>query len=110
MNRSVRDARSLYAGGVAGIAFLLGFAPFVNLVFSVYSLLAVIAAAFGALFLIIIRLRQGASATRVFIELVAIGAFVFVMLYGITWYFISYMPAHPDMWVIPLAGATRIPK
>ncbi len=111
MNQSsVGHAHSLYVGGVAGIALLLGFAPFFNLIFSVYTFVAVVAAVLGAVFLVVIRLRQGFTAAIAFIELAIMGAFVFIMLYGIIWYFVSYVPTHPNIWVIPLPGATQIPK
>src|SRR5512146_2295332 len=88
MNRSVRDARSLYVSGIGGIAFFIGFAPFVDLVFSVYDLLFVIAAMLGAMFLIIARVRQGRPSAFILLELAVIGLFVFIPVYGAMWYFL----------------------
>ncbi len=110
MDRSVRDARSLYVSGIGGIAFLFGIAPFVNLVFTPIGLIFAVAAVFGALFMVIARLRDGFNPTKIFLELAIIGGFVFFVLYGVMWYFMSYMPSQPGMWNFQFLGATKVPK
>ncbi len=111
MDRSGREALSLYVSGIGGISFLLGLLPLVNLLFSLIGLMFAIAAILGAIFVIIIRLRQRRSVPSAFLELAIIGGFVFVMLYGAMWYFLSYMPSQGTaMFNFQLVGPTPRPK
>lgn len=111
MNRSARDALSLYVGGTSGLAFLLGLLPVVNLLFLVIGLMFAVAALLGAIFVILVRLRQGRSPEIAFLELAIIGALIFVTLYGAMWYFISYVPSQGSaMFTFQMAAPTPRPK
>ena len=98
MDRGARDALSLYVSGIGGIAFLLGLCPFVDLLHSIIGLMFGIAAVLGGVFVVIIRGQQGQSATFAIMELAIVGGFTFAMLYGIMWYFITYVPSQGTAW------------
>ncbi len=94
MDRPSREALSLYTPGIGGMAFLLGLGPVVNMLFSIIGLLFAIVAVLGAVFLVMARLRRRTgSITGTLLQLTIVGVFTFFAVFGVMWYFISYMPS-----------------
>ncbi len=110
MSQAVREARYLFIIGVAGLAFLAGLLPLVNLLTGVIGAVFAVAMVFGALFLVIARLRQGYNPAIAAIELTFIGGFVFIVLYGVMWYWLTYAPSQgASFWQFRLAAPTPHP-
>ncbi len=57
----------------------------------------------------IAELRSGRSLLRAALELALIGLVTYGVLYGVLWYFLVYIPAHPSMMEFKLAAPTPAP-
>jgi hypothetical protein len=87
------EAIELIIAGVAGIAFLLGFSPYVSSWIVPIGGLFALAALAGAVGFLIIVYRSGGNPLIAIIQLWLIVIFVFLMMYLPMWYFISYLPS-----------------
>jgi hypothetical protein len=104
-----RETLFIYVGGVAGFAFLAGLMPLADLLTGPIGLLLTFTAALGAAWFVNSRVRQGGSAAGATLELALVGAFTFLVLYGVMWYFLTYLPSSPSLVQFRLGSAYHSP-
>ncbi len=104
-----REALGLFISGVSGLAFLIGLMPLVR-VPVVIGLLFWIAAVGGAIFFIVAAIRAKNNLAFALLELLLVGGFCFICLYGVMWYFLVYLPNSGQPFLgSPFPVTTRTP-
>ncbi len=92
MRAASREALGLYITGIGGAAFLLGLMPLVRMPPFV-GLMFGIAAIAGAMFFIVATIRANGNLVCALLELILVGAFCFISLFGVMWYVLVFLPS-----------------
>ncbi len=96
MREPSREALGLYVSCLMGIAFLASWEPLHVLLNSGVGLVLGIGTFLGAILFMIFQLRQGKAATGL-LALFLVGSISFGSIYGVMWYFTTYLPTSGEM-------------
>ncbi len=107
MRAALREAMGLYIIGIGGAAFLIGLMPLVRMP-PLIGFMFWIAAIAGALFFIIATIRAKGNLVSALLELILVGTFCFISVFGVMWYFLVYVPSSGQPF-LTFPASTRTP-
>jgi hypothetical protein len=97
MSNGARESLGLHISCCGSIAFIAGFEWLHSWLTNAIGFILYLGFVLSVIFFVIAMLRDGRSLTLALFVLLIVGILVFGSIFGILWYFTSYMPSNPSM-------------